>query len=112
MIPIYENERTTDNIKKQCKNFIERVEAKIGNSKQPLFDGTDTYRVYYSAFGDTRDAGNKVLLYGEEIQDQREVEDNEAYIEALYNYIGVNIVVPGKYYIPVLDQEKLRKRYA
>ena len=41
---------------KQCKNFMERVEAKIGNYKQPLFDGTDPDRVYYSAFGDTEDA--------------------------------------------------------
>ena len=30
---------------KQCKNFMERVEAKIGNSKKPLFDGMDPDRV-------------------------------------------------------------------
>ena len=35
---------------------MEPVEAKIGNYKQPLFDGTDPDRVYYSAFGDTEDA--------------------------------------------------------
>ena len=38
---------------KQCKNFMERVEAKTVNSKQPMFDGADPYRVYYITFGDT-----------------------------------------------------------
>ena len=46
MIPIDEHEPTTDNITKQCKNFMERVEAKIVNATQPLFDGMDPDRVY------------------------------------------------------------------
>ena len=65
---------------KQCRDFMERVEAKIVNSKQPLFDGTEPDIVYYSAFGDTDDADNNLLPYGEDIQDQKEVEVNEAYI--------------------------------
>ena len=38
--------------------------------------------------------------------------EHEAYIEALDNYIGAKLVVPGKYYIPVIAQEKRRKRDA
>ena len=49
---------------KHCKDFMEHVEAKIGNAKQPLFDGTDPERVYYSDSGDTNDADNNVLPYG------------------------------------------------
>ena len=75
---------------------MERVEAKIVNADQTLFDGTDPDRVYYSDFGDTDDAGGNVLSYGEYIQDQKEVEVNKAYIEALDNYIGSKVVVPGK----------------
>ena len=97
---------------KQCKNFMERVEANIGNSKQPLFDGTDPDRVYYSTFWYTKNSDNNVLTYGEEIQDQKEVEVNKAYIEGLDNYIESKAVVPGKYSIPVLSQLKCRKRYA
>ena len=67
MIPIDEHETTSDHMAKQCKNFMEHVEAKIGNTKQPLFDGTEPYRVYYSAFRDTGDTGNNLLPYGEEI---------------------------------------------
>ena len=111
-ILIDEHELTTDYMTKRCKNFIKRVEAKFGNSKQPLFDGMDPDRVYYSSFGDTEDTDNNVLPYGEDIQYQKEVEVNEAYIEALLNYIEAKIVVPGKYSILVLAQVKLRKRYA
>ena len=51
-----------------------------------------------------------VLLYREDIQYQKEVEVNEAYIEALDNYIGSKLVVPGKYHISIIAQAKLRKR--
>ena len=50
---------------------MESVEAKIGNAKQPLFDGTGPDRIYYSAFGDTNDADKNVLPYGEEMQYQK-----------------------------------------
>ena len=94
---------------KQCKNFMERVNTKIGNSKPPLFDSTDTYRVYYSDFGENNGADDNVLPQGEDIQYQKEVEVKEAYIEALDNYIGSKLVLPGKYYIPVIDKVKPRK---
>ena len=41
MIPIDEHELTTDHMTKQFMNIMELVEAKIGNAKQPLFDGTE-----------------------------------------------------------------------
>ena len=91
---------------------MECVEAKIGNSKEPLFDGIYPEIVYYSAFGDTKNADDNFLPYGEEIQDQKEVEVNKDYIGALENYIGTKLVVPGKYYILVIAQVKRRKRYA
>ena len=74
-----------------------------------MFDGTDPDKVYYSAFVDTFNADNKVLHYGEDIQDQKEVEVNKAYIEALDNYIRAKWVVPGKDSIKVLSWVKHRK---
>ena len=53
-----------------------------------------------------------MLPYGGEIQYQKEVEVNEAYIEALDNYIGSKVVVPGKDSIPVLYWIKFRKQDA
>ena len=89
---------------------MERGKSKIVNYKQYLFDGIDPDRVYNSAFGYTNDSGYNVLPYGEEIQDQKEVEFNKAYIEALHNYIGSKVVLPGKYSIPVLARVKYRKQ--
>ena len=60
---------------------------KIVNVKQPLFDGVGPNRLYYSDFGDTNNADNKLLYYGEYIQYQKEVEFNDAYIESLDNYM-------------------------
>ena len=51
-----------------------------------------------------------MLHYVKEIQEQKEVQVNKAYIEELDNYIGAKVVVPGKYYISVLARGKLRKR--
>ena len=73
---------------KQCKNFIERVETNIGNAKHNMFDGKELGKVYDSDFGETDNADNNLLPYGEDIQDHKEVEVNEVYIVALYNYIG------------------------
>ena len=78
VIPIDEHELTTNHITKQCNNFMEHVEAKIGNDKQPLFDGTKPDIVYYSAFGDTNYAEDNMVPYGKDIQDQKEVEVNES----------------------------------
>ena len=86
------------------------MEDKVRHYKKPLFDGTDPYRVYYSAFGDTYDAEKDLLPYGEEIQYQKEVEVNEYFIEALDHYTGAKVVVPGKYSIPELSWVKPRKR--
>ena len=88
------------------------MEDKSGNDKQHLFDCTDTERVYYSDSGDTNNDDDNVLPYGEDIQYHKEVEVNEAYIEALDNYIGSKVVVPCKYFIPFLDQVKRSNRDA
>ena len=96
---------------KEFKNLMERVETKFGNNKQPLFDGTDPDRVYYSYFGDTDNADKNLLPYGEYIQYQKEVEVNEDYIEAFDNYIGSKLVFLGTDSIPVLYQVKLRNHY-
>ena len=50
--------------------------------------------------------------YGEDIQDQNYFEVNKDYIEALDNYYGYKVVVPGKYSIPVLSRVKRSKKDA
>ena len=92
------------------ENLIERSLKLYWGGSTPLTFLAPTGR-YYSAFGDTNDVYNNMLPYGEYIQDQKEVEVDKAYIEELDKYIWSKVVVPGKYYIPVLAKVKLRKRY-
>ena len=91
---------------------MEPVEDKTGNAKQHMFYGVDPDRLYYSGFGDTKNTDKNLLPYKKDIQDQKYVEVNEVYIEALYTYMGAKVFVTGKYFIPVLYQIKLRKRDA
>ena len=44
-----------------------------------------------------------------DIFDQKEVDANDAYIEALGKYIGSTVVIPGHDYITVLSKVKHRK---
>ena len=88
MIPIDEHELTINHTTKQCRNFMEHVEAKIDYSEQPLFYGMDTERLFYSDFGDTDNYDDMVLPQGEDIKYQKYVEFNRDHIEELYNYIG------------------------
>ena len=41
-----EHKLTANHMAKKCNNSMERVEAKIVNSKQHMFYGTDPDRVY------------------------------------------------------------------
>ena len=88
---------------------MERVGAKIGHIKLPLFDDKNPDRVFYSDFVNTNNDDKKLLPYWEDIQGQNEDEANKAYIEALDNYIESKLVVPGKDYKPVLARLKRRK---
>ena len=45
---------------------------------------------------------SKCLSYGKKIIDQKEVDADDVYIEAIVNYIGTNIFIPGRDYLPIL----------
>lgn len=97
-------------LKEQTKAFMESVLAKIGNYRQPEFDPMSPDQLYYSAFGDEKIDDELVLPYGNEIVDEKVAEVDEAYLESLDNYIGVEVVIPGRNAEPVLAKIKSRKR--
>ena len=49
------------------------METNIGNAKHNMFDGKELGKLYDSDFGETDDANNNILPYGEDIQDQKDV---------------------------------------
>ena len=71
---------------------MESVESNIGNTKQPLYDGIRPYKIYYSEFYDDLDVDDVVLPYGQDLKDQNTEEVDEAYVEAMYEFIGTHIL--------------------
>ena len=59
--------------------------------------------IYCSVCGDDDDVDNPPLPYGDEIIDAKIDEINKAFIDALNNYIDIEVVLPVKYYILILE---------
>ena len=90
---------------------MESVEANVGNTKQPIHDGIQTNNIYHLELDYDSDDDDVVILYDQEIKDQHIEGVDEAYVEDMDEYIGTHIVLPGKYYIPVLTNIRGRKGY-
>ena len=110
VIGIPEHELLEESMKTLTKKFMENLETKIGNHKQPLFNITVPNDLYYKAFGDDVDEDENELPYGDELLDQKTTEIDDAYMEALDEYIGVEVVIPGRDAQPVLAKVRKRKR--
>ena len=59
---------------------MQQVRASSKKNAAIILGLTDPDRVYYSDFGDTNDADDSVLPYGEENQDHKEAKVNDSYI--------------------------------
>jgi hypothetical protein len=110
VIGIPDHELESPELKKQTDTFMETLESKIGNYRQPAFNIEVPDEIYYEAFGDDTTSDDNVLPYGDEINDVKTTEVDEAYLEALDEYIGVQVVIPGRDAQPVLATVKKRKR--
>ena len=62
-------------------------------------------------FDDDPDVDDVVLPHGQDIKDQNTEEVDDAYVEALEEYIGNYTVVPEKDYISILTKFIGRNRY-
>ena len=99
-------------MKTQMKAFMDIVEAKIGNKRQPLYLKDDPEAIYYDLMGDDRDADENVLPYGDKLIDTKTANVNEAYLKSLDTYIWASMILPGRDGIPVLTKVIKRKRDA
>ena len=54
--------------------------------------------------GESYDNDDNVMPYDDELIDAKPEIVDKAYLEAIDNYIGAQIVLSGKYAIPVLDK--------
>jgi hypothetical protein len=87
------------------------VNAKRGNSKQPAFNTDDPRGIYYTAFNDPLDDDENAVAFGDEYLEEKLVEADQAYLESLDNYIGMNVVVHDQMSdLPVIAKIIRRKR--
>ena len=109
---IQDDEIITERIKSMCDKFMQSIESKIGNQKQPIFDEMKPTQIYHDVLQTDASEDDIALPYGDEIIDAIPTEINEKYLDSLDNYIGTNVVIPGtsEGIEPVIAVIKGRKR--
>ena len=96
---------------KDCmREFTASLEKHIGNYRQPSFNVNNPTEIYNDVLGIPSHLKETTLQYGDEIIDSKVEEINQAYLDSLDEYIGAEVVVPGRNAEPVLAKVKKRKR--
>jgi hypothetical protein len=110
VIPIPDHELESDDLKRRIAIFMDCVQERIGNSKEPIYNNIYPQHIYYDAFDDPVEDDSTQLPYGEETNEAKLEEVNERYMESLDGYINAEVILPDKNGIPVLTKVKNRKR--
>ena len=69
VIPVPLDKLKTNEMKHQTSTFMNCLEERIGNSKQPIFNMQNAQEIYYTSFGDELDNDAWDLPYGVELLD-------------------------------------------
>ena len=88
---------------------MQSLEYRIGNSRKPLYDATNTNKIYYSLFDDDIEDDNVEFPYGDELVNVKFEESSNYYLDALDDYIRADIVLPGIYVLHSLGKVNKRK---
>ena len=105
-----ETELKSDDLKQRTNIFINCVQAKIGNVKEPICNNIYLWQIYYDTFDDPIDNNQISLPYREELHQVKLEEVNENYLESLDEYINAEVIIPNKEEIPILTKVKHCKR--
>ena len=81
---------------------MERVEAKIGNTWQPIYNNTAPENIWCIAYGDGDSLYDPTISNRKQIINVNMYESNRPYINTLNNYIGTVVAVPRNESVPVL----------
>ena len=90
--------------------FMECVQERISNTREPIYNNIYPQQIYYDAFNDPVEDNTSQLPYGEETHEAKLKEVNDRYMEALDRYINAEVIMPDKNGIPVLTKVKNHKR--
>jgi hypothetical protein len=118
VIPIPEEDLQSDGMKSRMKKFTDTVQDRIGDHRKAVVHGesVNDVDIYYDAFFDSKNEEEGITYPWEtELNDVdvaiEEKDQDEIYMKDLDEYIGANIVLPGKDGASeVLAEVKGRKR--
>jgi hypothetical protein len=112
VIPIPESEIQDESIKQQMAKFDASVHDTIGDHNKAIVRGEtiNEDKVYYDAFFDTEKDDEVTWPWEKELEELPLADQDATAMDDLDNYIGSNIVLPGKDGEPVLTVVKGRKR--
>ena len=94
-------------MRQQISVLLNCLKEGIGNLMQPSFNMQSAQEIYYNNFGDEIDDDERVIPYGNELIDVNKEEVNDSYLKSLDKYINVQVVLPNKEGVPVLDKVKI-----
>ena len=109
---VLDDELNSTTFRTSATNFMASVNEAIGNHKESMFNDKLPLSIYFDPFGDNYDDDDTQLPYGDEIHNATPAEIDEPYLDALDNYIGTQVVIPGSTegIEPVVAVIKHRKR--
>ena len=79
-IPVPAKDLSSDDMQNQMTLFMQSLESKIGNHKEPAFDSNNPNTIYFESFGDHIENDDNVLPYGDELIDAKVTAVDEAYL--------------------------------
>ena len=110
VIPIPKYDFTSLDMNESMQTFIQYLESRIGDYWQPLYNVTNKNVIHNSFFNDDIKDDNVDLPYGDKLIDVKVEEISDSYLDALDEYIGDEIVIPGIYSLHVLVKFKKHKQ--
>ena len=112
VIPIPESEMNETILKEQMSQFSTNLHTKIGDHNKAVVKGEiiNDDKIYYDAFFDKEDDDDVTWPWEKELHDLPLANQTQDSLEALDEYIGANIVLPGIDGEHVLTTIKGRKR--
>ena len=112
VIPITKSDFSSLEMRERIQTFMKSLGYRIGNYQQPLYDATKPNAILYISFDDDIKDEDVDLPYGNELIDAKVEEISDAYLYALDDYIGDDIVIPGRDELPVMVRVNNLKQYA
>ena len=112
VIPIPDEDLNSLTVQQQMEKYTKSLHEEIGDHNKAIIKGEilSEDNIYYDAFFDTTEDDKITWPWEKELEELPLQDEDDTTLEALDQYIGANLVLPGRDGLEVLTQVKGRKR--